>query len=260
MELIPIKKVLTNHEEMVYRLCEEGVVTRETIALQMEVSVTRVGQIYNSAKIKVQDVAQNGGDALSLLPSRARRVVVNCGIPTRAKVCLAIQSGRMEWLPGCGGILWDGCMIRNVSHKTWAAIHAWAGHPPLAMNSMKIIPVVSGDCLLVMATGCQKPQAGGAFAAAADATEQAALKQVLLKYPDLHPADLKFDGLRVEVHPDGGKSLAVNYALPASAKSTTQAGEVRTITKVIIVEMTLAGEVTGVNEIEQTRTELVNAP
>ncbi len=125
------RPALTEQEEMVVRLCQEGKLTRKEIALQMEVSGTRIGQIYALAQTKLQDFKENGGDALSLLPSRARRVVVDCGIPSREQVRSAIRSGRMKWLQGMGGVIWEGRMVEKVSHKTWEAIHAWAGHPPL---------------------------------------------------------------------------------------------------------------------------------
>ena len=112
-----------------FRLCEAGQLTRREIARQLEVSSTRVGQIYAAARTKLQDFAEHGEDALTLLPARARQMVVHCGIPSRSQARSAIESGRLTWAEGIGGIFWDGTMLPKVSRKSWAALHAWAGHP-----------------------------------------------------------------------------------------------------------------------------------
>ena len=75
-----------------FRLCEAGKLTRREIARQLEVSSTRVGQIYAAAKTKLQDFAEHGEDALTLLPARARQVVVDCGIPSRMLTRSAIEA------------------------------------------------------------------------------------------------------------------------------------------------------------------------
>lgn len=112
------------------RLWEAGDLSRREIARQLEVSSTRVGQIYAAARTKLQDFAEHGEDALTLLPARARKVVVDCGIPSRSQARSAIESGRLTWTEGIGGIFWEGTMLPKVSRKSWAALHAWAGHPP----------------------------------------------------------------------------------------------------------------------------------
>ncbi len=116
---------------MVKCLCEAGKLTRREIARQLEVSTNRVGQIYAAAIRKQKDFAEHGEDALTLLPSRVRRVVLDCGIPSQAQVRAAIATRRLTWNEGFGSILWDGHMLPKVSRKSWAALHAWAGHPPL---------------------------------------------------------------------------------------------------------------------------------
>jgi len=121
---------LTELEEMVFRLCKDGKLTRREIARQLEVSPTRVGQIYATARTKLKDFAEHGEDALTLLPARTRQVVVECGIPSRSQARSAIESGRLTWAEGIGGIFWEGTMLPKVSRKSWAALHAWAGHPP----------------------------------------------------------------------------------------------------------------------------------
>jgi hypothetical protein len=122
---------LTEQEEMVFRLCEAGKLTRQEIARQLDVSPARVGQIYVAACAKLKDFAEHGEDALTFLPARARRVVLACGIPRLAQVRAAIATGRLTWTEGIGGIFWEGTMLPKVSRKSWAALHAWAGHPPL---------------------------------------------------------------------------------------------------------------------------------
>jgi predicted DNA-binding protein (UPF0251 family) len=121
---------LTEQEEMVFRLCEAGKLTRREIARQLEVSSTRVGQIYAAARTKLQDFAEHGEDALTLLPARVRQLVVDCRIPSRSQARSAIESGRLTWAEGIGGIFLEDTMLPKVSRKTWAALYAWAGHPP----------------------------------------------------------------------------------------------------------------------------------
>jgi DNA-directed RNA polymerase specialized sigma24 family protein len=120
---------LTEQEEMVFRLCEAAKLTRREIARQLEVSSSRVRQIYAAAKTKLRDFAEHGEDALTLLPARSRQVVLDCGIPSRSQARSAIESGRLTWAEGIGGIFWEGTMLPKVSRKSWAALHAWAGHP-----------------------------------------------------------------------------------------------------------------------------------
>ena len=122
---------LTEQEEMVLRLCEAKKLTRREIARQLEVSSRRVGQIYAAARTKLQDFAEHGEDALTLLPARVRQMVVDCGIPNRSQARSAIESGRLTWIEGIGGIFWEGTMLPKVSRKSWAALHSWAGYPPL---------------------------------------------------------------------------------------------------------------------------------
>ncbi len=74
---------LTEIQDTVFRLCEAGHLSRDEIARQLEVSPERVRQIYAAASAKLKDFADHGEDALSLLPVRVRRVVVDCGIPSR---------------------------------------------------------------------------------------------------------------------------------------------------------------------------------
>jgi DNA-directed RNA polymerase specialized sigma24 family protein len=121
---------LTEQEEMVKRLCEAEILSRREIARQLEVSSRRVGQIYADAIRKQKDFAKHGEDALTLLPTRVRRVVLTCNILSRTQVRAAIATGRLTWNEGIGGIFWDGRMLPKVSQKSWAALHSWAGHPP----------------------------------------------------------------------------------------------------------------------------------
>ena len=122
-------KPLNEHEEIVVRLREEQKLTCREIGRQLEVSTSRVGQIYAEAKTKLNDFAENGEDALSQLPMRVRRVVMDCEIGSRALARAAIESGRLSWNEGIGSIHWDGAMLPLVSRKTWAVLYEWAGLP-----------------------------------------------------------------------------------------------------------------------------------
>jgi len=124
-------RLLTEVEAAVFHLYESRRLTRSEIARQLDVSPTRVGQIYNAACTKLKDFAEHGEDALSLLPARARQVVVEHEIGSRALTRSAIESGRLSWKQGIGGIFWNGVMLRNLSEKTWLALYDWAGRPPI---------------------------------------------------------------------------------------------------------------------------------
>ena len=125
------KHPLNEQEQLVVRLRDGEKLTTEAIAARLGVTITRVGQIYRTASAKIKDFAENGDDALSLLPARVRRVVEECGICSRALARFAIATGRLTWNEGIGGMFWDGVMIRMVSRKTWAVLYEWAGRPPL---------------------------------------------------------------------------------------------------------------------------------
>ena len=65
------------------------------------------------------------------IESRVNRYRNRKQIPSRSQVRSAIESGRLTCAEGFGGIFWEGTMLPKVSRKSWAALHSWAGHPPL---------------------------------------------------------------------------------------------------------------------------------
>jgi hypothetical protein len=126
---------LTEPEETEVRLREDSHLSFPQIGRPLEVTHTRVRQIYAAAKLKRRDFAQRGLDSVWFLPARARRVAQGCHFHSRAAVRAAITSGRLRWHRGMSGIFWKGVMLRSASHRTWAALHAWAGRPPLPPRS-----------------------------------------------------------------------------------------------------------------------------
>jgi hypothetical protein len=123
---------LTEQEEAVFRLCEAGKLSYADIARQLDVVPAYVKQVHIIAGRKLKDFAEHGADSLWLVPGRARRVLADRCITSRAQARAVIESGQMKWEKCCGGaIFWGDRMIPNVSHKTWAIIYEWAGRPPL---------------------------------------------------------------------------------------------------------------------------------
>ena len=122
---------LNEQEKLVCRLREEEKLTWRVIAGRLGVSVARVRQIHRAAEKKLKDFAENGQDALSLLPMRARRVVVDLGIGSRARARAAMETGHLSCIGGGSAIFWDGVMLRQLSRKTWAVLYEWAGRPEL---------------------------------------------------------------------------------------------------------------------------------
>ena len=125
------KHPLNEQEQLVVHLRDVEKLTTEEIAVHLGVSIARVNQLSLAISAKLKDFAEHGKDALSLLPGRVRRVVVECGIGSRALARFAIETGRLTWNEGIGGMFWDGVMIRMVSRKTWAVLYEWAGRSPL---------------------------------------------------------------------------------------------------------------------------------
>ena len=142
-------KLLNEREELVVHLREEEKLTCREIGERLEVSGTMVNYIHHAARAKLDDLERNGEDALSLLPKRASRLVVILKIGSRARARAAMESGRLSWLVGMRGIIWEGAMLRRLSSRTWAALYEWAGRPtlPVKADSCKKLAVLdeSGD-------------------------------------------------------------------------------------------------------------------
>ena len=80
-------------------------------------------------KLAVLD--ESGDDAQSRLRGRARRLLVDLEIGSKAATRAAIESGRLACSRGGFAIFWDGKMLRLVSRHTWAALYEWAGRPAM---------------------------------------------------------------------------------------------------------------------------------
>jgi hypothetical protein len=122
-------KPLEEREELVVRLHEEENLTWREAGVRLGLSHACAWQIYIAAKARLKDFAENGADALSRLPMRARRLVVAHNIGSRALTRSAIESGRLSWNEGFRSIQWDGAILRQMGRITWAALYEWAGRP-----------------------------------------------------------------------------------------------------------------------------------
>jgi hypothetical protein len=124
-------KLLNEREKLVVRLIEEENLTWREVSVRLGLSYEWVRLIHHAARAKLNDFERNGEDALSLLPRRARRLVVNLKISSRASARAAMESGRLSWHNGIGGIFWDRVMLPRLSRKTWVALYEWAGRPTM---------------------------------------------------------------------------------------------------------------------------------
>ena len=124
-------KLLNEREKLVVRLRDEEKLSLREIGARLGVSREWARQIHVNASAKLKDFAENGEGAVSLLPMRARRVVKELKIGSRVLAREAMESGRLSWRAGIGGIFWEGYMLRQLSRKTWAALYEWAGSPAL---------------------------------------------------------------------------------------------------------------------------------
>jgi hypothetical protein len=121
---------------------------------------------------------------------------------------------------------------------------------------MKIITPLIGVCLLSVLTGCHKPQASDVIGAAEATVKTTALASITAKYPDVGSSELKFNEMSIQTMPDGKEEIFVTYALPASAKTSTEGKKATTTTKTIGVRMSPSGKVTLV--YKSSRDEIYN--
>ena len=119
---------------------------------------------------------------------------------------------------------------------------------------MKITQLLIGVCLLLVLTGCHKPQTSEVIGAAEAIVETTALAAITAKHPDLSSSDLKFSDLSIRTMRDGKKKIVVSYDIPASAQTTTNGKKTTTTQKTIGVAMSLSGNVESVYESTKSDT------
>jgi hypothetical protein len=106
---------------------------------------------------------------------------------------------------------------------------------------MKITPLLIGACLVLVMTGCQK--SSDVIGRAETTIKSAALAAITAKYPDVSSSELKFSDMSIRAMPNGQEDVFVTYALPASAKTTTEGKKATTTTDTIGVRMSPSGKV-----------------
>jgi hypothetical protein len=118
---------------------------------------------------------------------------------------------------------------------------------------MRITLLLIGACLVPVVTGCHKPS--DVIGKAETTIKSAALAAIAAKYPDVSSSDLKFSDLSIRERPDfpGKEEVSVEYALTATAKTTTAGKKSTTTTQEIGVEMTLSGKVEAVYKFTSSR-------
>ena len=110
-------------------LREKDNLTFREIGLRLGVTRQRASQIYASAIAKLKDVSENGLDALMLLPTRVRVLLIHCGIGSRSLARAAVKSGQLSWQDKIRCIRWQGKILPKAGKRTWAALYKWAGKP-----------------------------------------------------------------------------------------------------------------------------------
>jgi len=127
LRLQPVSEV----QAAVVRLHDEARLSFIQIARQLEVTDSRVKQIYAEAHHCLRDFAAHGPKAICLLPGRARWLLEYCGYQSWAEVRTAMETGELQLTLSGAGVLWQKTMLPSVSHKTWSALYDWAGRPTL---------------------------------------------------------------------------------------------------------------------------------
>ncbi len=146
-------QLLNEQEALVVRLREVEKLAFPAIGARLGVTRARVGQIYSAATAKLKDVAENGEDALSVIPARVRQALLHCQLASRADARIAIESGQLSWHGGIGSIDWHGQMLPKLSWHTWAALYEWAGRPSLPPQ-LKLIHGYPANGLSARANNC----------------------------------------------------------------------------------------------------------
>ena len=116
---------LTEQQYTVLRLREEKRLTYEQIGLIVGMSMSRVQKMYVAAKDVRDDYAQNGRDALSLLPARARNLLTQLNLASRPQVKLAIIRGEFCWLEKWKMVRYKGSSPRGMGRESWLALLEW---------------------------------------------------------------------------------------------------------------------------------------
>jgi len=118
-------KPLTEQQELVLRLREKEGLIYQQIVERTGLSMNDVRKLLRSAKIVREDYAQNGIDAVSLLPRRARSALYYLDLPSRSYVKAAIQAGDLVWCTERKAILHKGKSRRAHGVETWLALLEW---------------------------------------------------------------------------------------------------------------------------------------
>jgi ParB-like chromosome segregation protein Spo0J len=117
---------LSEQQEAVLRLVEKEKLTHAEVALRLGTSKARIQQISRTAKAIREDYAQNGLDALSLLPGRARNLLVILGLASRVRVKLAIVRRELFWDKQRQEVIYKGYSPRNMGWECWRVLLEWA--------------------------------------------------------------------------------------------------------------------------------------
>ena len=125
------REPLTDVQATVIRLHDEAQLSFYQIGRQLEVTATRVRQIYVTAHARLRDFTAHGPTAVCLLPGRARWILEYCGYQSWAEVPAAMETGELQILHEGRNVYWQKTMLPSVSRKTWSILYEWAGRPVL---------------------------------------------------------------------------------------------------------------------------------
>ena len=129
MNLSSSQDPLNAPQKEALRLREAEGLTYREIALLMGVSHHRIQQLLAEGRARRRDCAENGEEALCLLPKRVHDVLQWHQLTRRAELCTAFESGRLMWDPRWKRAMLDGKNLRNLGWKSWQVMCEWAGQP-----------------------------------------------------------------------------------------------------------------------------------
>ena len=117
---------LSKQQQTVLRLCEQNGLAYKEVGVRLGLQSGHVQQIHARAKQILEDYAQNGRDALSLLPARIRSALVNwAGVESGEQLRRAIDTRELRWNEDQKQITYKRSTLRNLGWESWLALQDW---------------------------------------------------------------------------------------------------------------------------------------
>lgn len=122
-------KLLNKNQRRVWERRNKSGKTFAKIGEELGLQPVRTRQIWEEARVRVEDYEKHGSEATSMLPARAQNLLRMWDIKDRTTLRDAFVRGDLKWDTAQKRALWRGKRTWNVGWVTWKALVAWAGLP-----------------------------------------------------------------------------------------------------------------------------------